>query len=86
MPSHDLAALERHVHRARDCFAKLGSTGDMEELIQIIKRPGWTTPAEFLMVQSSLEALTAHGEALLNMRQQLVNASRAVGKETVAAG
>lgn len=82
MPSHDIGVLEKKIHAAHDTFAKLGRDSDFEELIKIIRRPGWTTPAEFLLVSSSLDALRAQGDALLSMRQELLKASREVGAKT----
>ena len=42
------------------------------------RRPGWTTPAEFLLVSTILDSMAAHVDALAGMKAGLIKGSRAV--------
>ena len=43
----DLSALEAVINRLQKAFDGLRDDDGFAELIRIIHRPGWTTPAEF---------------------------------------
>ena len=88
MSTHDPIALDHRIKLAREAFEQYGSTDDMDELLLIIHRPGWTTIAELMLVEGLLESLTVHTRTLLATRQALLNASKRVGapqKEAVPA-
>ena len=38
--------LDKKITALSDALAKLGSADDLRKLLLIIRRPGWTTPAE----------------------------------------
>jgi len=80
MVTHDPVALDRRIKHARTAFAKLGSVDDMDELLIVIHRPGWTTIAEVMLVESLLDTLTAQAQGMLATRQALMNASKRVGQ------
>jgi hypothetical protein len=48
------------------------------ELLQIIHRPGWTTPAEMLLVYGYLDAISAHAKLIANLNESLLAGARAV--------
>lgn len=52
------------------------------ELLRIIHRPGWTTPAEFKLVGGLVEIMETQARALVAMRELLLGASREVGAPT----
>ena len=79
MSTHDPIALDGRIKLAREAFAQFGSTDDMDELLRIVHGPGWTTIAEWLMVEGLLESLTAQTRTLMATRQTLMSASKRVG-------
>jgi hypothetical protein len=79
MHTHDPIALNGRINLAREAFEQFGSTDDLDELQIIIHQPGWTTPAEWLMVEGLLETLTAQTQTLFATRQALLAASKRVG-------
>ena len=56
----------------------LADTSDMEEMLVIIHRPGWTTPAEFALVSGMLDSIQGHVNNLTEMRKTLYSGSRAI--------
>jgi hypothetical protein len=81
MAHHDIKALEKQVTELSAALAHLGSADDMKELLRIIRGPGWTTIAEFLLVASALESISGQARILTTQRQQLLAAAREVKPE-----
>ena len=48
------------------------------ELLQIIHRPGWTTPAEMLLVNGYLDSINSHAKLITNLKETLLAGARAV--------
>src|SRR4051812_33308275 len=57
MSKHDVAHLESAAKKLRQQLADLNSDAYFEELIPIWRRPGWTTPAELLLVEGAINAM-----------------------------
>jgi hypothetical protein len=75
---HDLDLLESRL-RGVDQGMKSLAAGGLSELITIIRRPGWTTPAEFALVMGIVESLQAHANVMAGLQKSLVAAARSVG-------
>jgi hypothetical protein len=78
MPSpKDLARLEKRIQTLSEAFARLAkiSPGD---LLRIIRRPGWTRPAEFVFALAITDALISQAQTLEQLSTGLLNGSRAV--------
>jgi hypothetical protein len=75
---HNLAHLEARIKELTVQLTTMADTQDLEEMISIIHKPGWTTPAEYLLVSGMVDALSEHAKALASLRQTLINGSRAV--------
>ncbi len=75
---HDARKLETRTKELRQGLAKLADEKDFEELLTIIHRPGWTTPAEFIFAMGILNSMAAHTNALLGLKEVLLAGSRAV--------
>ncbi len=71
---------ERKVRDLKHMHAALPTADFYEQLIPIIHRPGWTTPAESLFFESAVESLMLQTRQLAEMQKQLLAASEAVGK------
>lgn len=76
----DIEKLDKKVDVISDLLAKLGDEDDLRRLIQEWRRPGWTTPAEFLLVSAALDNFTHLAKGLLNMKQDLMEGAKAVGR------
>jgi hypothetical protein len=86
MPNHrvDLKRLEKSITALSDALAHLGRGTSLRELILIIKRPGWTTPAEFAFASSIVENMTSQVATLERLQADLLKASQMVGFEAKA--
>ncbi len=84
-PEHDVRALEKKVTDLSDALAHLSSGDDLRKLLQILKRPGWTTPAEFIFANTIVDAMLAHARALAVQKQELMKGAEAVTSAKAAA-
>ncbi|MDQ1592824.1 MAG: hypothetical protein QOG71_3451 [Pyrinomonadaceae bacterium] len=82
MPEHDIPGLGKKITALSKALANLNSEDDFKELIRIIRFPGWTTPAEFILVSALVDSMTAQAATLARMKTDLLKGSRkvAVGK------
>lgn len=78
--AHDIRALEKKVTALSKALANLGKGTDLRDLILIIKRPGWTTPAEFALVNTLVDHLQVSVNNFANVQKELVKGSKMVGK------
>jgi hypothetical protein len=53
---------------------------DLEDLLSIIHRPGWTTPAESTFVGGIIDAISTQFRAMKVLRETLMKGSRSVGR------
>jgi hypothetical protein len=74
----DIQKLEKRVTALSDALAHLSSPNDFRQLIQIMKRPGWTTPAELIFTVGIVESMLAQTEALTRLKGDLLRGSEAV--------
>lgn len=83
MPNHraDLRKFEKSITALSDALAHLGKGTSLRDLILIIKKPGWTTPAELAFASSIVETMTAQVSQLERLQTNLLNASKMVGAE-----
>jgi hypothetical protein len=75
----DIKRLEKKVTDLSDALAKLGNKDDFKKLILILRRPGWTTPAEFLLASAIVDSMAAQVGALAKLKGDLLKGSDAVG-------
>jgi hypothetical protein len=79
-----LNRIEAHL-KELDALAKsFGSNDDVQELLRIIHRPGWTTPAETQLMIALTEATVTNIKQAAHLRQELVKCAKAVGSSTPA--
>ena len=79
MEQHELNQLEANIKELKSSHAALASGGALDELLKIIHRPGWTTPAELAFVQVGLESAQAQTRQLTALTQGLLTAAKLVG-------
>ena len=79
MPNgHDIPGLGKKITALSKALANLSSEDDFKELIRIIRFPGWTTPAEFILASAMVDAMTAQARALTQMKTDLLKGSKKV--------
>lgn len=79
---HNVGRLKGKAKRVINGINALGKTEDLEALIvEIFPRPGWTTPAEFLLVERLLDSMESQIEVLANLKKSIVQGSRMIGRE-----
>lgn len=74
----DIKRLEKKMSSVSKALAKLGSAEDLRKLILEWRRPGWTTPAEFIFVSAIVDSMAGNVETLGNLKGQLLKGSKAV--------
>ena len=73
-------------HPALDALGTRGGKPDgaedlsRDELIKLIHQPWWTTPAEYILVASQVEAITQAALGIQQTHQGLLQGSRIVGQ------
>jgi hypothetical protein len=81
---HEIEGLEKKITALSDALAKLSSKEDFQRLILIIHNPGWTTPAELAFSQAIVEHMSLQVRSLTTLKDHLLQASEAVGKQQAA--
>lgn len=79
-PRHDLKGLTRDVEALRGDLRALADTPHLEELLRLIPRPGWTTPAELELVRSGVAQLSSQVKLLRVAQDDLLRGARLVGR------
>jgi hypothetical protein len=74
----DIKNLEKKITSLSNALAKLSSAEDFRKLILELRRPGWTTPAEFIFASGIVDSLAAHVAALGQLKGDLIKGSKAV--------
>jgi len=70
--------LGKQLHALDGALAKLGETEDLKRLILNIKKPGWTTPAEFAFAVGIAESLHAQVNVVAQLKGVLAKAGELV--------
>jgi hypothetical protein len=79
MKANHVEVLEKEISALSDALARLGRGTTGKDLLQIIRKPGWTTPAEFAFFQGMINAAQGHVAAIEVLQKDMLEASRAVG-------
>ncbi len=82
-PHHDaqIMALEGRLKALGDKLSGFNAHAQqISDLIPIIHRPGWTTPAEVLLVSGLVESLLAHSQIMDATHAALIRGAQAVGR------
>jgi hypothetical protein len=68
MPKRDIAAIESRLREIDNMLSELSRhRARTKELLRIIRQPGWTTPAEFLLSRVVLDSMLLHGGQLVQL-------------------
>lgn len=71
--------LDKKITALSKALANLGSAEDLRELILLIRKPGWTTPAEYALVTATVDAMLGYTRVLTRQKAALLKGSKAVG-------
>src|SRR6476469_6602267 len=74
----DLRRFEKKVTDLSSALTHLGDGKDLRELILILHRPGWTTPAEFRFASAIVDSMATHVMALAAMKTELLAGAKLV--------
>ena len=77
----DVKQLETDIVQLRDNLATLADDSDMSELLNMIHRPGWTTPTESALVAGLVESLRGHTQLIVDLRQILITGCRQISSD-----
>jgi hypothetical protein len=78
MTKDQLARLERNVSTLQKLLSDLGNAAALAEFLKTIRKPGWTTPAEFRLVNGMIDSMTAQAKVLQGLRTSLTSGARLV--------
>ena len=73
-----LDKLDKKISALSDALAKLGRGTTLAELLRIIRKPGWTTPAELGFATTIVDALQIQVNALDRLTAGLVKSAAQV--------
>ena len=79
MAKQKRSVLETRIKKLRRAIAAMSVSTDLDELLKVIHRPGWTTPAEMQFVVTMLALIADQVMALEALSAGLLSASKAVG-------
>ncbi len=85
MEDHDVGQLEKHIEQVQDRLRALADEDRFAELIRIIRNPGWTTPAEFHLVNTGIKIVGRQLEIVDQLSIGLLEGSQKVSTKTHAA-
>jgi hypothetical protein len=77
-----VSQLHQKVERLQREFQALTDKAPHDELLQIIHRPGWTTPAEAALAHAMVDGLIRQVAAMRQTHEDLLAAARQVGAAT----
>jgi len=76
MPPHQ--NLQKRAEALNHALTSLADPRQVRELIRLIRKPGWTTPAELIFVSAIVESMLAHAAALTKLKANLLKGSQVV--------
>jgi hypothetical protein len=88
MEKHNVIKLEAKIKELIGALAQLSGQAlaaaqtvpsDLQELLTIIHRPGWTSVAEGILVEGVVDSMLLQTRTLSSLKQVLLTGSRAVG-------
>jgi len=78
MKDHDVGQLEKNIEQVQVRLRALVEEDRYAELIRIIRKPGWTTPAEFHLVNSGIEIVGRQIEIIDQLSRGLLEGGQKV--------
>jgi hypothetical protein len=86
MSEKNIQHVERKLSAVKTNLRSLAGDDVYDQLVQIIHRPGWTTPAEIAFFETVLNSVDAHARLLSQLHKDLLRSAQLVeAKATVSA-
>lgn len=85
MEDHDVGQLEKSIEQVQARLRMLVDEDRFAELIRIIRKPGWTTPAEFYLVNSGIDIVGRQIEIVDQLSRSLLEGGQRVSVKERAA-
>lgn len=76
--SNHIRDLEKKISALSDALAHLGKGTTLQELLRILRFPGYTTPAEFTFNAAILDTMLVQANALEKLGQDLLAGAKQV--------
>jgi hypothetical protein len=73
-----LNRLESGIKEMQELLRELRKDDDLKELLKLYRRPGWTTPAEYALVQGLTNSIVLQLKNVSKLKAVLVKGSRLV--------
>jgi hypothetical protein len=77
--THDIAAMETKLRTIEKGLGTLADGRHIQQLIPIVRRPGFTTLAEAMLIHAMLDQVQYHTEVLQRSCEALLAAAEKVG-------
>ena len=77
-PNTHIDDLIKQVKELSGALRDLSDPRKFKQVIVIMKRPGWTTPAELAFARAIVDGMLAHTVALQGLKDGLLDGSKAV--------
>jgi len=78
--AHDINGLERSITEVSELIAHLRGDADIKRLIANIHRPGFTTPAEFMLLNAAIQGMRDHLVAVSALKATVIQASDVIAR------
>ncbi len=70
--------LQKQIETVKVELAALADDSDLKELLRIIRFPGYTTPAEFLLHRAVLDSILSQAQGIATLKRALLEGGRAI--------
>ena len=77
---HDISALEAKLQRLSQSFSELTGARHADQLLLMIRRPGWTTPQEAELVHASVDMIQHQIDGVNRSAAGLVKIADKIGR------
>lgn len=78
MQQQDLTQLKNNMNDLRDQLRSLAEDNDIDQFLQIIHRPGFTTPAEATLISGVVSFMAEHAKLMAGLKQVLMSGASRV--------
>jgi hypothetical protein len=78
MEKQELTHIQSRVNELRQNLARIADDADLQEFLQIILKPGWTSFAEATFAKALIEAMHGNAKTLSSLKTALLEGSRLV--------
>jgi hypothetical protein len=76
--AHSVSDFETRIHSSHEAVVALQGDEFREQMWRYVHQPGWTTPAEALLVVGMLEAIEGQAKTLKQMQAVTLEAAAAI--------